>query len=88
MHLERLAGIAATKVGIEDHLLILEMGVKVARSLEIGRRRSKLAQDRLFFLILDGRWKSVSLESPHLNPLGRPQNCKDAAASSVESRAR
>ena len=88
MNLERLAGIASAEVGVEDHLLVLEMGIKVARPLKIGRRCPKLAQQRELPPVLDGRRNRVSPKSPHLNTLRRPQHCEDAATSSIQSRTR
>jgi hypothetical protein len=45
MHLESLAGIASAKVGVENHLMVDEVGVKVAGALEVRDWWSEFAQN-------------------------------------------
>ena len=46
MHLEGLAGVTSTEVGVEDHLMVEEVRVEVARALEVCYWRPELAQHR------------------------------------------
>jgi hypothetical protein len=46
MHLESVSSIAATKVRVENHLLVEEVGVEVARALEVRNWWAELGQQR------------------------------------------
>jgi hypothetical protein len=84
MHLEGLASIASAEICVEDHLMVEEMRVEVARALEVRHRRPELAQHWCQQPVLDRWWDSTAVESPHLHPLRRPQHGEDAATSSIE----
>jgi hypothetical protein len=46
MHLERLASVTSAEVGIENHLMVEEVSVKVAWTLEVRDRWPEFAQNR------------------------------------------
>ena len=84
MHLESVPSIAAAKVCVEDHLLIPEVSIKVARALEVGNRCAKFGQKRCRRFIADGWRNGIPFESPHLHALRGPEHGEDASAKGIE----
>lgn len=72
MHLESVPSIAAAEVRVEDHLLVMEMGIEVARALKVRNRCAKLSQKRRRRSVADRRRNSAPFESPHLHALRGP----------------
>ena len=87
MHLESVPSIAAAKVRVEDHLLVSEVSIEVARALEVGNRCTKFCQKRCCGSVVD-RWRNgTPFEGPHLHALRSPEHGEDASASGIEIRA-
>jgi hypothetical protein len=87
MHLESVSGIATAEVRIEDHLLIEEVSIEVARALEVRNWRAKLCEQRSCWFVADGWRNGVPFEAPHFHALGSPQHNEDTSAHSIEVRA-
>ena len=84
VHLESVPSIAAAEIRVEDHLLVSEVSVEVARAVEVGNRCTKFCQKRCCGSVVD-RWRNgTPFEGPHLHALRCPEHDKDAAPSGVE----
>jgi len=87
MHLESVPSIATAKVRVEDHLLVSEVSIEVARALEVGNRCTKFCQKRCCGSVAD-RWRNgMPFECPHLHALRSPEHGEDASTSGIEIRA-
>jgi hypothetical protein len=87
MYLECLPSIAPAEISVEDHLLVEEVCVEVARALEVRNWRTELVQRRHCGSVLDRGWDGVSLKGPHLHTGRCPQHHEYATASGVQVRA-
>lgn len=53
MHLKRLPSIAATEIGVKNHLVVEKVRVKIAGALEVCYRCAELAEQRCCSLVAD-----------------------------------
>ena len=88
VRLEVLPSIRPAEVYVEDHLLVVEVSIKIAGALEVGHWRPKFGQVGICGLVADRTWDLVSFKGPHLHSLRCPQHREGAAACCVERCAR